>query len=343
MIKYIEEKLEKLKKHIEIGVLISIILGTATVSIYIYKFCLLYIIGVPFQVSRYIIDIQNTDLLIGIVYAGIYVFIIYLYYLSFGDIMKLAFISTIIYLLISFVLKLYLYEIIWLILLIQMVIFFFFCCLKNYWEIMREGNKEEEEETEEQEGRKNKFQEYIDAIINILNEKLVNFVNKKMNKGNKKLIIKRMEVLKDIFVIISIIVILIIPVFLLAFFASSYPSKKMVINDKILLYAGNDKLLVADYKIKEAMILYDPNSLELIQQEEIKVKFTDRVLGIRKEEESMAIKGAKTIQEYQIMKFIEENFEEESVYWRIVDDNTFEVKDKTGNILTMTMDEIKKR
>lgn len=131
------------------------------------------------------------------------------------------------------------------------------------------------------------------------------------------------------------------PVLFLALFISSYPSKKIIINDKILLYTSNDKFLVADYKIEGSIIRYELDSLEIIQQEETKIKFTNRVLGIRKEEESMAIKGAKTIQEYQIMKFIEENFKAGSVSWKIIDDNTFEVKDKTGDTMTMTMDEIK--
>ena len=64
MIEFIRKKLENLeefkalKKYLETGVIISGILTIGTMLIYLYKFWLLSFIGIPFQVSKSIVDVQ---------------------------------------------------------------------------------------------------------------------------------------------------------------------------------------------------------------------------------------------------------------------------------------------
>lgn len=340
MIEFIRKKLEnlkelkELKKYLETGVIISSILTIGTMLIYIYKFSLLAFIGVPFQVSKSIVDIQNTDILIGIVCMTVYLSIVYIYYLLFKHKIMLLLLSTFIYSCISLALKFNLYEYIWFILLVQAINFTSTWYFGEIWYSLK-GIEREKKET--------KFGKKVNEFFEFLDRKIKDFIKKIINEDNKNIIIERINIIKYMIQVIIFLAILVMPVLFLALFASSYPSKKMLVNDKILLYASNDKFLVADYKIDGLIVRYDVDSLEVIQQEETKIKFTtNTVLGIRKEEESMAIRGAKTIREYQIMKFIEENFEEGSVSWKIIDDNTFEVKDKTGDTMTMTMDEIKK-
>lgn len=338
MIEFIRKKLENwkefraLKKYLETGVIISGILTLGTMLIYIYKFSSLAFMGVPFQVSKSIVDVQNTDILIGIVCVTIYLLIIYIYYLLFEYKHILILFSTFIYSCISLSLKFNLYEYIWFIFLVQAISFMSAWCFREIWYGIK-GIKRKKKET--------RLKEKINRIFEFLDRKISSLIQRKINEVDKDVVIERTNIIKYILEVVIVLTFLVIPVIFLALFISSYPSKKMIVNDKIVLYTSNDKFLVADYKIDGKMIRYDLNSLHLIQQEEVKIKFTDRVLGIRKEEESMAIKGAKTIQEYHIMKFIEKNFEEGSVYWKIIDDNTFQVIDKTGKFKTMTMDEIK--
>lgn len=338
MIEFIRKKLENLeefkalKKYLETGVIISGILTIGTMLIYLYKFCLLSFIGIPFQVSKSIVDVQNTDILIGIVCMAIYLLIVYIYYLLFEHKIILILFSTFIYSCISFALKFNLYEYIWFILLVQAISFTSTWCFREIWYGLK-GIKRQKKET--------RLKEKMNKIFEFLDRKMSGFIQRKINEDNKDVVIERINIMGYMLEMVIVLTFLVMPVLFLALFISSYPSKKIIINDKILLYTSNDKFLVADYKIEGSIIRYELDSLEIIQQEETKIKFTNRVLGIRKEEESMAIKGAKTIQEYQIMKFIEENFKAGSVSWKIIDDNTFEVKDKTGDTMTMTMDEIK--
>lgn len=59
----------------------------------------------------------------------------------------------------------------------------------------------------------------------------------------------------------------------------------------------------------------------------------------------MGIKGAKTIEEFKKMQKIEqwvnENFNKGAVTWKLVNDSEFEVTDKTGDTMTMSISDIK--
>ncbi|HIS62148.1 MAG TPA: hypothetical protein IAC14_07870 [Candidatus Scybalomonas excrementigallinarum] len=136
--------------------------------------------------------------------------------------------------------------------------------------------------------------------------------------------------------------IILIPPIMAAMTWESIPKKYTIINDEIVLYNNSEQYLVTDYREDNGIIYYNGKMLDLIEKGNERVCDTEKRILQIKRDDNMAIKGAKTIQEYQIMKFIEDNFKEGSVSWKIMDDNTFEVKDKTGDTMTMTMDEIKK-
>lgn len=59
----------------------------------------------------------------------------------------------------------------------------------------------------------------------------------------------------------------------------------------------------------------------------------------------MGIKGAKTIEEFKKMKKIEQwinkNFVEGSVTWKLVNDSEFELTDTKGDTMTMAISDIK--
>lgn len=59
----------------------------------------------------------------------------------------------------------------------------------------------------------------------------------------------------------------------------------------------------------------------------------------------MGIKGAKTIEEFKKMKKIEQwinkNFVEGSVTWKLVNDSEFELTDIKGGTMTMAISDIK--
>lgn len=59
----------------------------------------------------------------------------------------------------------------------------------------------------------------------------------------------------------------------------------------------------------------------------------------------MGIKGAKTIEEFKKMKKIEQwinkNFVEGSVTWKLVNDSEFELIDTKGGTMTMAISDIK--
>lgn len=59
----------------------------------------------------------------------------------------------------------------------------------------------------------------------------------------------------------------------------------------------------------------------------------------------MGIKGAKTIEEFKKMKKIEQwinkNFVEGSVTWKLVNDSEFELTDTKGGTMTMAISDIK--
>lgn len=59
----------------------------------------------------------------------------------------------------------------------------------------------------------------------------------------------------------------------------------------------------------------------------------------------MGIKGAKTIEEFKKMQKIEQwinkNFVEGSVTWKLVNDSEFELTDTKGGTMTMAISDIK--